>query len=407
VDPARLLAAAFRRDAPHERAVWMVAAGKAAPAMAAEAVQYFGTALQGGLVIAPTPASACGPSIRTLTASHPEPDVRSERAGRAALDLVDMAAADADVIVLLSGGASSLMAVPASGLLLEEKSLATRVLLHAGADIVALNTVRKHLSRIKGGWLAARTKARCRTFIISDVIGDDMTVIASGPTVADPSTYADALRVLDAHGGRRAYPDAVVRVLDEGDRGERDDTPKPGDARLRRSEAVVIGGRREAMRGAEQMARSLGYRVIVQESAVIGEARVAAEDYFARMSRDVASADRPLCVISSGETTVKVTGQGRGGRNQEFALAAVPLVAGRTGMALASVGTDGIDGPTDAAGAIVESTTLDRARAAGLGDPTHYLSLNDAYHFFDPIGDLVRTGPTGTNVGDLQVLLIT
>jgi hydroxypyruvate reductase len=348
-----------------------------------------------------------GGSLRSFIANHPEPGPSSEVAGRAALDVSDTIGTAAELLVLLSGGASSLMAVPTNGVSLEEKSAVTRVLLRAGADIFSLNTVRKHLSRIKGGWLAARTKARCRTFIISDVVGDEMAVIASGPTVADPSTYGDALHVLDTYGGRHLYPVAVVKTLEAGHRGERDDTPKPGDVRLRRSEAVVIGGRHDAMRGAEQMARALGYRVIVQEPAVTGEARVAAREYVARIEREVVYAERPLCVIASGETTVTVTGEGRGGRNQEFALAVVPMLAERTGMALASVGTDGIDGPTDAAGAIVDAATLERARALGFGAPDHYLSLNDAYHFFEPLGDLVRTGPTGTNVGDLQVLLIT
>lgn len=340
-------------------------------------------------------------------AGHPLPDERSVTAGTRALEIARGAAADHELVVLLSGGASALLAVPASGISLADKRETTRVLLSAGADIAALNTVRKHLSSIKGGWLGAASAASVLTLAVSDVIGDEVSLIGSGPAVPDPSTFADALFALDAWSGRGAFPAAVVSRLERGSRGEVADTPKPRDPRLGRSRARVIGSRREALAEAGSTADRLGYRVTILDQPVTGEARVASRAHLAAVATLIAGTSRPACVISGGETTVQVAGGGRGGRNQEFALAAAKAVGslGRV-AAVASVGTDGVDGPTDAAGAIVDTTTLARARAAGLGAPGRYLDNNDAYAFFAPLGDLVRTGPTDTNVGDLQVILI-
>jgi hydroxypyruvate reductase len=270
--------------------------------------------------------------------------------------------------------------------------------------------VRKHLSDIKGGWLAAKTRASCRTFAISDVIGDDLSVIGSGPTVADQSTFADAHAVLEQRGGAEAFPPAVVEHVTAGMRGARTETPKPGDSRLARSVATVVGSRFDAMHGAAGAARERGYHTVVVDDAVQGEARVAGRRHLAyALEVHAARADRsrPLCIVSSGETTVTVQGHGRGGRNQEFALAVVEALAasGET-VALASTGTDGVDGPTDAAGAIADATTLAHARAAGLAAPETYLDDNDSHAFFAGLGDLIHTGPTGTNVGDLQVILL-
>jgi glycerate 2-kinase len=299
-----------------------------------------------------------------------------------------------------------LLAVPADGVTLDDKRLTTNQLLRAGADIYALNTVRKHLSAIKGGWLAARTKGLCRTLVISDVVGDDLSVIASGPTVADASTFDDALDVLNRFGGPAAFPAAVVERLRRGAAGAIGDTPSPGDPRLARTTTTVIGSRRDAMLGGAEEAARHGYRVVRIDDAVTGEARSVALPHFQRAMAQAASGPRPVCIISSGETTVHVTGSGKGGRNQEFALAAAPLLAtAEAPVALASAGTDGVDGPTDAAGAIVDRTTLARASAAGL-PPDRFLSDNNAYAFFHELGDLIHTGPTGTNVGDLQVILL-
>ena len=286
------------------------------------------------------------------------------------------------LLVLLSGGASALMAVPADGLSLDDKRASTELLLRGGADIHALNTVRKHLSAIKGGWLAARANVPVKTLAISDVVGDDPSVIGSGPTVPDTSTFGDALAALDAFGGRRAYPPKVVERLERGARGELPETPRA--LQLSSPEWHLIGSRFLAMRGAATRARQLGYEVIVRDAPVTGEARVAGEAFVRSLPVPI-DKTRRLCVISSGETTVKVTGRGRGGRNQEFALSAAQRLAGSPArVVLASVGTDGVDGPTDAAGAVVDQDTVARAAAAGLPPPSAFLADNDAYDFSTP-----------------------
>jgi hydroxypyruvate reductase len=298
------------------------------------------------------------------------------------------------------------MSVPADGLTLEDKRATTQQLLRAGADIQALNTVRKHLSAIKGGWLAAKASGPCRTFAISDVVGDDLSVIGSGPTVPDASTFRDALDILLRFGGEHAYPASVVARITNGAAGRVEETPKAGDPRLARAQTSIIGGRRHAMDGAVIDAESRGYHVIRVDDAVVGEARAAGPSHLRVAIARTQSIGRPACIVSSGETIVRVTGDGKGGRNQEFALACAGVLSslGAT-AALASVGTDGIDGPTDAAGAIVDHTTIQRARALKL-QPEPFLERNDAYRFFAPLHDLIITGPTGTNVGDLQIILI-
>jgi glycerate-2-kinase len=298
------------------------------------------------------------------------------------------------------------MAVPAAGIALDDKKSTTDRLLRGGADIHALNTVRKHLSAIKGGWLAAKASSPPLTLAVSDVVGDDPSVIGSGPTVGDPSTFADALGVLRRFGDESSYPSAVTSYLRGGVRGERPETPKPADSRLAGAQTQVIGGRHDAMRGAALEAQARGYRTLSIEAPVVGEARTAARTHVQIVAAHAAAAERPLCVISSGETTVTVTGSGRGGRNQEFMLAAAELLPALGPMAAASAGTDGVDGPTDAAGAIVDTSTIDRGRTAGLGPPSAFLDTNNSYAFFEVLGDLIHTGPTGTNVGDLQIFLL-
>ncbi len=296
---------------------------------------------------------------------------------------------------------------PRPGITLEDKQAATRRLLGAGASIHELNAVRKHLSAVKGGQLASAAVGPVLALAISDVVGDDLSVIGSGPTVADPSTFADALDVVGRFGGPEAFPTAVMARLRAGARGELDETPKPDDARLERSVTRIIGSRADAAAGAAAAARSLGYRTIVIDEPVVGPARDAGPRFVAEAARRAGPGDAPACVIATGETTVRVTGRGRGGRNQEVvlsaarALAALPMAA-----ALLSGGTDGVDGPTDAAGAMADGMTLARAERAGLRSPEAYLDDNDAYRFFGALGDLVITGPSDTNVGDIQILLI-
>jgi len=313
---------------------------------------------------------------------------------------------DERLLVLLSGGASAMMALPAEGLTLADKIAVTSALLKGGAGIHQLNVVRKHLSGIKGGQLASASNSPVLTLAISDVIGDDLSAIGSGPTVPDDSTFRDALRVIEeARPQPPEWPTAVLQRLHAGVAGRIAETPKPGEPRLAGHQARVIGSRREAMAGAAAEAERLGYRSIVLDDPVAGEARLAGPALFARASNVARRADVPLCIVTSGETTVHVTGDGLGGRNQELVLSSLGLVAGHHGgVAFASAGTDGVDGPTRAAGALADATSLERAQALGLS-PDDFLRRNDAFHFFEAMGDLIRTGPTGTNVGDLQVFL--
>ncbi len=373
--------------------------------MAAAAALHLGSRVRSALVVASAPA-AVPSGFELIVGGHPIPTLGSVRGGRRALELAAGLAPDERLLVLLSGGASALMAVPAEGITLEDKRATTERLLRAGADIHALNTVRKHLSSIKGGWLAARAGGNCDALAISDVVGDDPSFIASGPTVADVSRFEDALEVLRRFGGQEAYPAAVVARLRQGAADAVPETPKPGDPRIAQTRTSVIGSRRNAMAGALARAAAFGYHTVRLDDPVVGDARTTAVAHVRAVFARAAGIGRPACIVSSGETTVHVTGSGRGGRNQEFALAAAALLADARAIAvLGSVGTDGIDGPTDAAGAVADSATIDRAAAAGL-PPARFLDDNDAYAFFDALGDLIHTGPTGTNVGDLQVILL-
>jgi glycerate 2-kinase len=403
VEPGRLVERVLERD-DDMRPIRLLSAGKAAAAMGAAASRVLGPRIVEGLIVSP---ELLAPAARfaTITGGHPLPTVESERAGRRALALARSVRPEERLLCLLSGGASALMAAPADGISLEDKKEATGLLLRAGADITTLNCVRKHLSDIKGGGLALRSVSGCHTLAISDVVGDDLAVIGSGPGVPDGSSFADALEALRRFGGLEAYPTAVLKRLRAGAQGEVPETLKPSDARAACATASVIGSRIDAMDGACAAARRLGYQVLRIDRPVIGEAREAARELLWEIAMLVGPFDVPVCVVSSGETTVHVTGSGIGGRNQELALAAAAdLAAFGSNAALASVGTDGIDGPTDAAGAFVDDGTVERARRLGL-DPAAFLAANDSNRLFEALGDLFVTGPTGTNVGDLQIFL--
>lgn len=386
----------------------VIAAGKAAGGML-RGFSAAGLQATRGMVATTHWRDDVPPDIELYLAGHPVPTAESAAAGARALQLARGLPAAGHLIVLLSGGASALLAAPAPGLRLDEKMDTTRALLAAGAPIHDLNAVRKHLSAVKGGRLAAAARAACDTFAISDVVGpveDDPSVIGSGPTMPDESTYADALGTLERLGVLERVPAAARLVLEEGRGGHRPETPKPGDPRLSRARFSLIGSRRGAMEAARREGERRGYTVAVLDEPVVGEARDAAAAHGARVRALAERLPRPCCIVSSGETTVRVTGTGKGGRNQEFALALAHVLSGDSrSVVAASVGTDGIDGPTDAAGALADETTIDRAARAGLGAPEAFLENNDAYRFFDPLGDLLRTGPTDTNVGDLQVML--
>lgn len=358
-----------------------------------------------GLVVVPAGTPHAGGAFEWIDAPHPAPDERSERAGRRALAMASALAPRGTLLVLVSGGASSMLAVPAEGLALADKAATSAALMATGVPIADLNCVRKHLSSIKGGRLAAAAGWRTWTLAISDVHGpveDDPSVIGSGLTVPDPTTYRDALRVIDASGAE--VPLAARRHLEAGARGRHAETPKvPGTAKFE-----ILANRRTAMAGAAAAARALGYAVEQISEPISGEAREAGR-WFAERGWRVEPSARAVCLIGSGETVVTVTGGGRGGRNQEFVLGAVKTLepSGETGRlaALASAGTDGIDGPTDAAGGTADNTSVRRAREAGI-DLDDVLRRNDAYTALDALGDLIVTGPSGTNVGDLHVMVI-
>lgn len=372
--------------------------------MAQAAVAYLGTRLVGGVVCGSSGAGILPRELEWVQGAHPLPDWRSVHAARRALDRAAEAARNDELLlVLLSGGGSAMLALPAGGLTLEDKRATIDALSRRGVTITDLNTVRKHLSGLKGGRLAASQATTCLTLAISDVHvpQDDPTTIASGPTVADPTTFADALRVIDAAGA--TIPSRVRVHLERGASGEVSETPKPGDARLARCRFAVIANRRTAMGGAMREAERRGYVVSLIEDPVQGEAAPAGRAFAERgLTPDPGTS--PKCVIAAGETTVAVRGPGRGGRNQEFALgAAEPLARPRFGV-VASLGTDGVDGPTDAAGAIVTSATVSQASAWGM-NINEVLAHNDAYRVLDKLDALIKWGPTLTNVGDVHVLL--
>lgn len=385
----------------------VVAAGKASASMLRAFVANTPRQPDQVMQVAHVAASELPAGVERFVGGHPVPNDQSVAAGERALALAGSLADDDLLLVLLSGGASSLLACPAEGLSLADKRATTKRLMEAGADIHTLNGVRKHLSQIKGGRLAAACRGRTICLAVSDVVGDDVSVIGSGPTVADPSTYAEALAALDRFDHRRAYPAAAVAMLEAGMSGARPESPKPGSPELARAETRVIGSRGAALEGARAAAERLGYRVLMHDEDVVGEARVAAVQHLEVIDAVAAREPGPVCLLSAGETTVTVTGAGRGGRNQEFALALVrALAAFPRPAAVASVGTDGIDGPTDAAGAVVDAGTIARAKHAGMASPERFLENNDAYRYLAASGDLIVTGPTDTNVGDVQVVLL-
>jgi len=391
------------------RPVTVVAAGKLAAPMATALLERWHGDLRRG-VVAATVGECQDERLEFFLVGHPVPNTHSVDAARRVLDVARAVETEGLLLVLLSGGGSAALAAPVAGLALADKVGATRALLRGGVAIDGVNCVRKHLSAIKGGWLAASTAGTVLTLAVSDVVGpipDDPAVIGSGPTVADPTSFDQALRVADRPLVRRHFPAAARTVLERGREGRLPETPKPGDALLKRAQVRVIGSRLDAVWAAVREASSLGYHVGVIDSPVVGDARRVATSHLAEVAEVARDLKRPACVVSAGETTVEVVGPGRGGRNQEFALAAADRLSGMgEDVILASVGTDGVDGPTDAAGALVDGSTTRRARTMGIGTPRPYLEANDSYTFFNRLDDLVITGPTETNVGDLQVVLL-
>ncbi len=391
--------------------VFSLAIGKAAVSMAASIESVLGTTLTAGLAV--TKHGHGGPALaktQLVEAGHPVPDEAGLHAAILIEQLLrDLTARDL-LLVAVSGGASALLPAPAGGITLGEKQETTRLLLHSGATIAELNQVRKHLSTLKGGQLAALAyPATVVGLLLSDVVGDQPDVIGSGLTAPDLSTFADAIDVLNRYDIWQQAPQRVQQHLASGRAGMVLETPKPGSPIFSCVHNQIIGSNRLALEAGLMRARELGYDSQILASTVTGEAREVAGVY-ASILREIRQHNSPLpapaCLLAGGETTVSVRGRGKGGRNQELALAAAVHLAPIDNVLLLSIGTDGTDGPTDAAGAFVTGNTLARAASLGLNASAH-LAANDAYSFFDTVGDLIRTGPTGTNVMDIQVLLVT
>jgi glycerate 2-kinase len=388
---------------PPNGRVLVLGAGKASAAMAAAVERAWPEVDLGGLVVTRYGHGAGCRHIEVIEAAHPNPDAAGEAAARRMLALAQAANADTLVLCLISGGGSALLALPAPGLSLADKQAVNRALLRSGAAIGEINTVRKHLSAIKGGRLAlAAWPARVLTLTISDVPGDDPAMIASGPTVADPTTFADAAAILARYD--IAAPRSVIDHL----KRARDETPKPGDARLAGNRLTLIATPMMSLRAAADIARAKGVTPLILGDAIEGEAREVAGAMAARALR-IASGEegpaRPCVLISGGETSITLRGSGRGGRNAEFLLALVIALGPAPGVHAIACDTDGIDGSEDNAGAILSDDTLARAEALGL-DPAARLADNDSYGFFAALGDLVSTGPTRTNVNDFRAILV-
>jgi glycerate 2-kinase len=429
VDPALLVSSALRvegdsvvLDAPGVRAaiplsslskVHLVGAGKAGRAMGEAAVAALGKRVAGGVIAVPRGAEGISGPVRFAAAGHPVPDIFSLTAAREILALLERSGKGDLVVALVSGGGSAMLSAPAPGITMEEKAETFRLLLRAGADIASFNAVRKHLSEVKGGLLArAARPATVWALLLSDVPDDDPSVIASGPFSPDPTTYADAIGVLERYGIFYAVPSPVRRRLAEGAAGDLPETPKPDDPAFDGTTSALLGTNRTAMDAAAlRMAKERGAgptAIVLLPGFLRGEARECARSFCARLRKaaEALSPGHSVVMIAGGETTVNVRGGGKGGRSQEFALAAVVELDGEGAMAVLAAGTDGIDGPTDAAGAYADGNTVARASSLGL-DPGEHLYRNDAYPFFETMGDLIVTGPTGTNVADLAIGLAT
>ena len=391
------------------RRVLVAGMGKASQRMAAALVEILGERIDGGVVVTKSvEAGIALPSrIKIVSGAHPVPDERSLDAARRLSNLLDGASADDLVIFLISGGGSSLVTQPVEGVSLQALQTLTQSLLACGADIEEINVLRRHLDLVKGGGLLRLAwPARVLSLILSDVVGGSLRTIASGPTCEDPSTYSEALAILQRYDLIQKAPPEVISALRRGQSGELVETVKPGDPLLKRAHTVLVGSIHQAAIAACDQAKNEGFNSLVLTTCLEGEARQAGRflaSILRQMAKEGQPLSRPACVIAGGETTVSLRGNGLGGRNQELALGAVKAIASLPAVALVSLATDGEDGPTDAAGAIVTGETYQRARNLDL-DVDEYLRQNNAYRFFEQAGGLLKTGPTGTNVNDLAFL---
>ena len=401
-----------RFEIPISKRLWVIGAGKAAAHMGGTLEEILGSRLTGGVVVTKYGHGVPLRKLSLLESGHPLPDRNSVAAGERLISFVRSEVRPDDLVLcVLSGGASALVTAPVPGISWEEKQECTKLLLNTSADIRELNTIRKHLSMLKGGGLARLlAPARVINLILSDVVGDRLDTIASGPLSPDSTTFGDCIGILQRLDLLDRVPKPVRKLFENGAAGKLPETPKPGDPAFKKVMSIVVASNSAACTAAAREARRLGYRPAVITTRLEGDNREAARFHMS-LALEVAAENRPVrrpaCILSGGETTVEVTGTGKGGRNMEFTLACAKTLAALDAPCLvASVGTDGTDGPTDAAGALADNTTAARALKFGARFLEESLENNDSYTFFRRLGDLIMTGPTGTNVMDLHLILI-
>lgn len=408
-DGHRLRVAEREYDLSKYNGVYVVGMGKAGGAMSLAIEELLGERVSGGHVIVKYGHGAPVQRVTVHEAGHPIPDEAGVRATRSLIEFVRGRRLHELIICVISGGGSALSPAPIEGTTLAEKQEVTRLLLACGATIHEINALRKHISQLKGGQLSRlAAPATLITLVLSDVVGDRLDVIASGPTVPDTSTFGDCLDILHRYQLLDKVPTAIRGHLEAGAAGIIPETPKPGDPVFARIQTAIMGHNLQALEAASRQATALGYHTLILSSGIEGETREVAKVH-AGIAKEVLASGYPLpapaCILSGGETTVTLRGAGKGGRNQEFGLAMALAIRDSPGIAVLSGGTDGTDGPTDAAGAVADWTTCERAERLGL-QPSAVLANNDAYPFFERLGDLLLTGPTNTNVMDVRVMLI-
>lgn len=398
----------------HFKKMLLISFGKAAYPMSKAVVDNMGDLLDSGILItkyghtnrSDEISSNSWNKIEIFEAGHPIPDENGLIATQRVIELLKGAGEDCMVLSLISGGGSALLVSPYEPLKLDDKQKLTELLLKSGADIHELNTVRKHISKVKGGRLAEITyPANILSLILSDVIGDKLDVIASGPTTYDETTYGDAIDILNKYNLMDKLPETVIKILKSGKAGLIPETPKKGDQIFKNVENIIIGSSNTLIENSKRRSEILGFSTKVVTTRLTGEARDAGKWLGRIVKEEISKKSKNLVLISGGETTVRVNGNGVGGRNMELALSFAMEIEGLKGVSLLSAGTDGTDGPTDAAGAIVNGETIKIAREKGI-NPEEHLNNNDSYNFFKKTGELFITGPTGTNVMDIQIIMI-
>ncbi len=389
--------------------IYVVGAGKAGASMALAVEAILGDRITKGVINVKYGYLSELKRVKLNEVGHPIPDEKGVSGSQEIAGLLERLGENDLVICLISGGGSALLPSPAEGITLEDKQKMTNLLLECGANINEINAIRKHISELKGGGLARLTyPSTLITLILSDVVGDPLDVIASGPTVPDKSTFGDCMAILKKYNLLEKVPQSIKGRIQRGVNGEIEETPKTGSPIFEKTQNVIIGSNIIAVKSAEQRARELGYNPLILSTSIEGETREVAKVH-AAIAKEIVKTNHPIgppaCVISGGETTVTIRGKGLGGRNQEFVLASALDIQGLKDVVVLSGGTDGTDGPTDAAGAIADVDTVRRARELGL-DANVYLEDNDSYHFFEKLEDLLITGPTNTNVMDLRLILV-